>query len=64
MEITQFVVSGREKAKVFGDYSTYRSQLSNRIHNVRKRLGIATKPRAKYAAAPEISPEDIKSNNE
>ncbi|KAH8804821.1 signal recognition particle 68 kda protein-like protein [Xylogone sp. PMI_703] len=59
MEITKFVVSGREKALLYGDYSSYRAQLSNRIHNLRKRLDIATKPRAKYIPKAPITTEDI-----
>ena len=64
MEITNFVVSGRDKAKLYGDYATYRSQLSNRIHNLRKRLGIATKPRAKYTTKAPVTAEDIGRNHE
>ena len=63
MEITKFVVSGREKAKVFGDYSTYRTQLSSRIHNLRKKLGVATKPRAKFTTTP-VTAEEIGRNHE
>ncbi|TVY53250.1 Signal recognition particle subunit SRP68 [Lachnellula cervina] len=64
MEITKFVVSGRDKAKLYGDYATYRSQLSSRIHNLRKRLGIATKPRAKYTAKAPVTLEDIGRNHD
>jgi signal recognition particle subunit SRP68 len=64
MEVTNFIVSGREKAKLFGDFATYRTQLSNRIHNLRKKLGIATKPRAKYTAKAPVTAEDIGRNHE
>ena len=64
MEITKFVVTGRDKAKLYGDYSTYRAQLSNRVHNLRKKLGIATKPRAKYTTKAPVTAEDIARNNE
>lgn len=64
MEITSFVVSGRVKAKDFGDYGTYRTQLSNRIHNLRTKLGIATKVRAKYSSKAPITAEDIAGNHE
>ncbi|TAQ91255.1 hypothetical protein B7494_g388 [Chlorociboria aeruginascens] len=64
MEITKFVLSGREKAKLYGDSASYRAQLSNRIHNTRKKLGIATKPRAKYANKSPVTAEDIASNHE
>ncbi|RFU35690.1 hypothetical protein B7463_g647, partial [Scytalidium lignicola] len=64
MEITKFVVSGREKALLYGDYSSYRAQLSNRIHNLRKRLGITTKPRAKYTPKAPVTAEDISRSHE
>ena len=64
MEITKFVVSGRDKALLYGDYMTYRAQLSNRIHNLRKKLAIATKPRAKYTSKVPITAEEIGSNHE
>jgi signal recognition particle subunit SRP68 len=64
MEVTKFVVSGRDKAKLYGDFATYRTQLSNRIHNLRKKLGVATKPRAKYSSKAPVTAEDIASNHE
>lgn len=65
MEVTKFVASGREKAKLEGDYATYRKGLSNRIHNLRKKLGIATKPRAKYdSGKTQVTAEDIARNHE
>lgn len=64
MEVTKFVVSGRDKAKLYGDYATYRKQLSSRIHNLRKKLGIATKPRAKYLSKAPVAAGDIGSNHE
>lgn len=63
MEITKFVVEGRDEAKLYGDSSAYRGRLSNRIHNLRKKLGIATKPRAKYSNRP-VTAEDIGHNHE
>ncbi|PQE28876.1 signal recognition particle protein [Rutstroemia sp. NJR-2017a BBW] len=63
MEITKFVVEGRDKAKLYGDSASYRGQLSNRIHNLRKKLGIATKPRAKYTNRP-VTVEDIAKSHE
>jgi signal recognition particle subunit SRP68 len=64
MEVTSFVVSGRDKAKLYGDYATYRTQLSNRVHNLRKKLGVATKPRAKYTSRAPVTAEDIGRNHE
>lgn len=64
MEVTKYVVSGRDKAKLYGDYARYRTLLSNRLHNLRKKLGVATKPRAKYTAKTPITAEDIGRNHE
>ncbi|KAF7872328.1 hypothetical protein EAF04_003252 [Stromatinia cepivora] len=63
MDVTKFVVEGRDEAKLYGDSSAYRGRLSNRIHNLRKKLGIATKPRAKYSNRP-VTAEDIGQNHE
>ncbi|KIH90194.1 signal recognition particle subunit SRP68 [Sporothrix brasiliensis 5110] len=48
MDITQFVVSSRDKALLYGDYSTYRTQLAHRLLNIRKKLRVATRHRGKY----------------
>ncbi len=64
MEVTKFVVSGRDKAKLDGDYGTYRTSLSNRIHNLRRKLGVATKPRAKYTTKASITVEEVGKNQE
>jgi signal recognition particle subunit SRP68 len=64
MDITKFVVEAREKALLLGDYSTYRSQLSGRIHNARKRLGRTTKKGAKYSKKAPVTAQDIASNHE
>ncbi|KUJ10267.1 signal recognition particle, 68 kDa subunit [Mollisia scopiformis] len=65
MEVTKFVVSGRDKAKLYGDYSSYRTQLSNRIHNLRRKLGVATKKApAKYTSKTPVTAEDIGRNHE
>ena len=42
MDITSFVVQGRDQALLYGDYSTYHAQLTKRLLNSRKKLGIAT----------------------
>jgi signal recognition particle subunit SRP68 len=64
MEVTKFIVSGRDEAKLYGDYATYRKRLSNRIHNLRKKLEIANKPRAKYISKAPVTPEDVGRNHE
>ena len=64
MEITKFVVSGRDQALLYGDYNTYRSQLSRRLLSIRKKLGHTTKKGAKYTNKAPVTAEDIASNNE
>ncbi|TGO55561.1 hypothetical protein BCON_0090g00040 [Botryotinia convoluta] len=63
MEITKFVLEGRDEAKLFGNSSAYRTRLSNRIHTLRKKLGITTKPRAKYSNKP-VTAEDISQSHD
>jgi hypothetical protein len=64
MDITRFIVSGRDEALLYGDYSTYRAQLSRRLLSARKKLGQATRKGAKYAKRPAVTAEDIASNHE
>jgi len=64
MDITKSVVSLREKALLYGDYSTYWSQLSGKLLNCRKKLNIATKSRAKFHPKAPVTPEQIAENHE
>jgi signal recognition particle subunit SRP68 len=64
MDITKFVVSSREKALLYGDYATYRSQLSGKLLNCRKKLNIATKNRGKFHPKAPVTPEQIAENHE
>jgi len=63
MEITRFVVSGRDQALLYGDYSTYRTLLSRRLLSIRKKLGRTTKKGAKYTNKAPVTAQDIGSNN-
>lgn len=64
MDITKFVVSRRDEALLYGDYSTYRAQLSRRILSIRKKLGRTTKKGAKYANKATVTAEDIANSHE
>ncbi|KAH6631902.1 hypothetical protein F5144DRAFT_235296 [Chaetomium tenue] len=64
MDITKFVISLREKALLYGDYSTYWSQLSGKLLNSRKKLNIATKSRGKFNPKAPVTPEQIAENHE
>ncbi|OAA56613.1 signal recognition particle [Niveomyces insectorum RCEF 264] len=60
MDITQFIVASRDKALLYGDHNTYRSQLAHRLLNCRKRLRVATRHRGKYNHnANKIKPEQV-----
>jgi signal recognition particle subunit SRP68 len=64
MDITKTVVSLREAALLYGDYSTYRTQLARKLLNSRKKLGIATKKRQQFHAKAPVTPEQIAENHE
>ncbi|KAK4126088.1 hypothetical protein N657DRAFT_679087 [Parathielavia appendiculata] len=64
MDITEFVLSLREKALLYGDYSTYWSQLSGKLLNCRKKLNIATRSRGKFNPKSPVTPEQIAENHE
>jgi signal recognition particle subunit SRP68 len=64
MDITNFVVSGRDQALLYGDYSTYRASLSRKLLSIRKKLGLATKKGAKFTKKAPVTPESIASNHE
>jgi hypothetical protein len=64
MDITDFVVSGRDQALLYGGYGAYRAQVSKRLHSIRKRLGQTTKKGAKYTPKAPVTAVDIASNKE
>ncbi|KAF5123710.1 Signal recognition particle subunit SRP68 [Metarhizium anisopliae] len=64
MDITSYVVQGRDQALLYGDYSTYHGQLAKRLLSSRKKLGIVTKNRGKFQKKDEIAAEQVFSNNE
>ncbi|KAG6218967.1 hypothetical protein E4U50_007715 [Claviceps purpurea] len=64
MDITSFVLQGRDQALLYGDHATYHGQLTKRLLSSRKKLGIVTKNRGKFRKQEPITPEDISANNE
>lgn len=64
MDITNFVVQGRDKALLYGDFSTYHGQLSKRLLNSRKKLGIVTRNRGKFRKPEQVTAEDVQGNIE
>ncbi|KAK4204974.1 hypothetical protein QBC40DRAFT_272097 [Triangularia verruculosa] len=59
MDITKFVVSHRESALLYGDYSTYQRQLSKKLLNCRKKLNIATKKRGTFQTRNQLYAEQV-----
>ncbi|KAF6843489.1 signal recognition particle 68 kDa protein [Colletotrichum musicola] len=64
MDITKFVISGRDSALLYGDYATYQSQLAKKLLNSRKKLGIATRNRGKFNKKDEVTAAQIAENHE
>lgn len=64
MDITKFIIEGRDQALLYGDYSTYHHQLSKRTANSRKKLGLATKNRGKFQKKDHVTAEQIGENRE
>ena len=64
MDITDFIVSQREKALLVGDYGSYRKQLSRRLLVVRRKLNYTSMKGRKYAAQTPVSADDIARNHE
>lgn len=64
MDITKFVVSGRDAALLYGDYGTYQAQLGKKLLNCRKKLGISTRNRGKFQRRDDVTPEQIAEQNE
>jgi signal recognition particle subunit SRP68 len=63
MNITNSVVSERDRALLAGDYSSYHSQATRRIHNLRRRLGASNRGR-KYNPKAPVTPDNVAQNAE
>lgn len=64
MDITKSIVKGREDALLLGDYNTYRTTLSRRLHATQKKLGRVGKRNAKFTEKPAVTAEDIGKDRE
>lgn len=58
MEITNYVLTHRERALLIGDHGAYRAQLSRQLKTLRKQLGRATPKNGQFTDKP-ITAEDI-----
>ncbi|KAI1492621.1 hypothetical protein F5X96DRAFT_677585 [Biscogniauxia mediterranea] len=65
MDITSFVVSARNQALLYGDYTTYHRLLAKKLHKSRKKLNIVTKNRGKFTnKGGAVTAEQISENHE
>ena len=64
MDITKFVVQGRDQALLYGDYSTYHKSCTKRLLSCRKKLGSATRNRGKFRDHEKVTAEQIAQNHE
>jgi hypothetical protein len=64
MEVTNFIVALREKALLEGDYGSYRTQLSGKLLNSRRKLNIATKHRGKFHRRENLTIQQINEDHE
>ncbi|KAM0357255.1 hypothetical protein HYE67_004319 [Fusarium culmorum] len=64
MDITKFVVQGRDQSLLYGDYSTYHKHCTKRVQSCRRKLGIATKNRGKFRDHDKVTAEQIAQNHE
>ncbi|KAI1432799.1 hypothetical protein GGR50DRAFT_672176 [Xylaria sp. CBS 124048] len=62
MDITNFVVSARNQALLYGDHTTYHRVLVKKLHTLRKRLDLVTKNRAKFTKKGPVTAEQIAEN--
>ncbi|KAI0544478.1 Cupredoxin [Xylaria curta] len=63
MDITNFVVSARNQALLYGDYTTYHRLLAKKLHGSRKKLNIATKNRSKFVKRDPVTAQQIAENH-
>lgn len=64
MEITDLFYTRREEALLSGDYNTYRTQTSRRLHTIRKKLGRTTPKGRKFNAEAPVTSGDVASDTE
>jgi len=57
MDITAFIHSQRQEARLIGDSNAYRSMCSRRLATLRKRLGRSNPKR--YTTQAPLTPEDL-----
>ncbi|GAP86279.1 putative signal recognition particle 68 kda protein [Rosellinia necatrix] len=64
MDITNFIVSARNQALLYGDYATYHRLLAKKLHASRKKLNIVNKHRAKFTKRDPVTAHQLAENHE
>ncbi|KAI2629357.1 signal recognition particle 68 kDa protein [Xylaria nigripes] len=64
MDITNFVVSARNQALLYGDYATYHRLLAKKLHILRKKLDLVSKNRSKFTKKAQVTAEQIDKNHD
>ncbi|KAI1820764.1 signal recognition particle 68 kDa protein [Xylaria intraflava] len=64
MDITNFVVSARNQALLYGDHTTYHRLLAKKLRTLRKKLDLVTKNRAKFIKKGPVTAEQIAENHD
>ncbi|KAJ8121003.1 hypothetical protein ONZ43_g2438 [Nemania bipapillata] len=64
MDITNFVVSARSQALLYGDHATYHRLLAKKLHTSRKKLNIVTKNRSKFTKRGPVTAAQIAEDHE
>ncbi|KAI1809942.1 Cupredoxin [Poronia punctata] len=64
MDITNYVLSARNQALLYGDYTTYHRLLVKKLHASRRRLNVVTKNRGKFVKKQPLTPEQLAADQE
>lgn len=64
MDITNFILSARNQALLYGDYTTYHRLLAKKLHTSRKKLNIVNKNRSKFTKRGPVTADQIAGNHE
>lgn len=64
MDITNFVLSARNQALLYGDYTSYHRLLAKKLHTSRRKLNIVNKNRSKFTKRGSITADQIAENHE
>lgn len=64
MDITNFILSARNQALLYGDYTTYHRLLAKKLHTSRKKLNIVNKNRSKFTKRGPVTADQLAENHE